>query len=63
MFQYVELALVAQSDTHPTCDQKVVGSIYAGSGNILSWRLIMKCFLQSFSLFADSRSAVVSFWQ
>ena len=30
-------------------------------GNILSWRLIMKYFLRSFSP-ADSRRAVVSFW-
>ena len=32
-------------------------------GNILSWRLIMKYFLRSFSPFADSRRAVVSFWR
>ena len=32
-------------------DQEVAGSILAGSGNILSWRLIMKYFLRSFSPF------------
>ena len=34
-------ASVAQSDVHPTGDQEVVISIPAGSGNIISWRLIM----------------------
>ena len=38
---------------HPTGDQERVGSIPAGSGNILSWRLIMKYFLQSFFLFKN----------
>ena len=82
-------ASVAQSYTHPTCDQiagsiparsgnillwrfswmrrltgdqEVAGSTPAEVGNILSWRLIMKYFLRSFSP-ADSRRAVVSFWQ
>ena len=32
---------MAQSDARPTGDQEVAGSIPAGSGNILSWRLIM----------------------
>ena len=35
----------------PTGDQEVVGSTLAEVGNILSWRLIMKYFLQSFSPF------------
>ena len=35
----------------PTEDQEVAGSIPAEVGNILSWRLIMKYFLQSFSPF------------
>ena len=35
---------MAQSDARPTGDQKVAGSIPTGSGNILSWRLIMKYF-------------------
>ena len=35
----------------PTGDQEVAGSIPAGSDNILSWRLIMKYFLRSFSPF------------
>ena len=38
-------ASVAQSDTRPTCDQ------FAGSGNIILWRLNMKYFLRSFSSF------------
>ena len=44
-------ASVAQSDTCPTGDQKVLGLIPTGSGNILSWRLIMIYFLWSFSPF------------
>ena len=35
----------------PTGDQEVTGSTPADVGNILSWRLIMKYFLQSFSPF------------
>ena len=35
----------------PTGDQEVAGSIPAEVGNILSWRLIMKYFLRSFSPF------------
>ena len=34
----------------PTGDQEVAGSTPAEVGNILSWRLIMKYFLRSFSL-------------
>ena len=34
-----------------TGDQEVAGSTPAEVGNILSWRLIMKYFLQSFSPF------------
>ena len=37
--------------SHPTGDQDVAGSTPAEVGNILSWRLIMKYFLQSFSPF------------
>ena len=35
----------------PTGDQEVAGSTPADVGNILSWRLIMKYFLRSFSPF------------
>ena len=35
----------------PTGDQEVASSTPAEVGNILSWRLIMKCFLRSFSPF------------
>ena len=35
----------------PTGDQEVAGSNPAEVGNILSWRLIMKYFLRSFSPF------------
>ena len=35
----------------PTGDQEVMGSTPAEVGNILSWRLIMKYFLRSFSPF------------
>ena len=44
-------ASVAQLDARPTGDQEVAGSIPAEVGNILSWRLIMKYFLRSFSPF------------
>ena len=37
--------------TCPTGDQKIAGSAPAEVGNILSWRLIMKYFLLSFSPF------------
>ena len=36
---------------HPTGDQEVAGSTPAEVGNILSWRLIVKYFLRSFSPF------------
>ena len=42
---------VAQSDVCLTGNQEVTGSVPARSGNILSWRLIMKYFLWSFSPF------------
>ena len=42
---------MAQLVARPTGDLEVAGSIPAGSGNILSWRLIMKYFHRSFSLF------------
>ena len=44
-------ASVAQLDMRPTGDQEVAGSTPAKVGNILSWRLIMKYFLRSFSPF------------
>ena len=56
-------ALVALSDAHPTDDQEVAGLIPAGSSDILSWRLIMKYFLQHSPPSAGSRTASVSFWQ
>ena len=46
-----EPASVAQLDACPTGDQEVAGSTPAEVGNILSWRLIMKYFLRSFSPF------------
>ena len=44
-------ASVAQLDARPTGDQEVAGLTPAEVGNILSWRLIMKYFLRSFSPF------------
>ena len=41
---------MSQPATHLTGDQEVAGSIPTECGNVLSWRLIMKCFLRSFSL-------------
>ena len=55
-------ASMVQSDARPTGDQDVVCSIPAGSGNILSWRLITKYFLRSFTP-ADSGRVIVSFWR
>ena len=45
-------ASVAQLDARPTGDQVVAGSTPAEVSNILSWRLIMKYFLRSFSPFS-----------
>ena len=45
------LASVAQLDARPTGDQEVAGLTPAEVGNILSWRLIMKYLLRSFSPF------------
>ena len=42
-------ASVVKLDARPTGDQEVAGSTPAEVGNILSWRLIMKYFLRSFS--------------
>ena len=44
-------ASVAQLDTRSTGDQEVAGSTPTEVGNILSWRLIIKYFLRSFSPF------------
>ena len=37
---------MAQLDARPTGDQEIVGSTPTEVGNIFSWRLIMKYFLQ-----------------
>ena len=47
---YVWTASVAWM-RRPTGDQEVAGSTPAEVGNILSWKLIMKYFLRSFSPF------------
>ena len=60
--QKCKTALVAHSDARSTGDQGVAGSIPAGTGNILSRRLIMEYFLPSFAPSADSKRAVISFW-
>ena len=44
-------ASVAKLDVRPAGDQEIVGSTPTEVGNILSWRLIMKYFLRSFSPF------------
>ena len=54
---------MAQLDARPTSDQGVAGSISAGSGNILSWRLIMNIFNCHSVPSADSRRAFFSFWR
>ena len=43
--------MVAELDARLTGDQEVMGSTPAEVGNILSWRLIIKYFLRSFSPF------------
>ena len=48
--QNSQTSVVAQPDGHPTSDQGAPGLIPVESGNIISCRLIMKYFLQSFSL-------------
>ena len=42
---------MAQLDARQTGDQEVAGSTPAKVGNILSWRLVLKYFLRSFSPF------------
>ena len=54
----ISYAGLGGSDAHPTGDQEVAGSIPAGSGSILLWRLIGHSVLS-----ADRRRTVVSFWQ
>ena len=44
-------ASVAQLNARVTVDQELVGSTPAKVGNIISWRLMMKYFLWSFSPF------------
>ena len=46
-----ESASEAQLDARPTRDQEVAGLTPSEVGHILSWRLIMKYFLLSFSPF------------
>ena len=53
--------LVAHSDVHPTGGQEVTGLISVLSGNILSWRLIMKYFLWSFSPFCQFKKGSCQF--
>ena len=48
---YYGIALMPQLDVRLTGDQEVMCLVRAGSGNILSWRLIMKYFLLSVSPF------------
>ena len=54
-FEWVPITYVSEvflmSMRRPTGDQEVAGSTPAEVGNILSWRLIMKYFLRSFSPF------------
>ena len=53
---------VAQSNARPTGDHEVAGSIPAAwSVNILSWRLIKKYFLRSFSPFRGFRKGSCQF--
>ena len=56
-------ASVAQLDACPTGDQEIAGLNLAESATFFRGDFIMKYFLRSFSLSADSRKAVVSFRQ
>ena len=54
---------MAQSNASPTDNQEVVGTTPAGSGKILSWRLIMKNNFYGHSHpSADSRRIVHKYW-
>ena len=62
MFKDISLNLPACGSVGcPSGDQKVAGSILSGSGNILSWRLIMIFFFVHSFPSADSRKAIVNF--
>ena len=52
---------MAQLDVYQTCDQEVTVSIPSGSGNILSWRVIMKYFLCHSLPFPDSKKSSCPF--
>ena len=56
-------ASVAQLADRPTGDQLVAGSSPAGSAIFFSGDLIMKYFLQSYSLFRWFKKGSFSFWQ
>ena len=50
MYRHTQISTIFYM-RRPTADQEVAGSTPAEVGNILSWRLIMKYFLRSFSPF------------
>ena len=56
-------ASVAQLDARPTNDQEVASLTPTGSATFFHGDLIMKYFLCHSLPSADSRRAVVSFWQ
>ena len=58
----LKFASLGGSDAHPTGDQ-VTGSTPAEVGNILLWRFDHEIFYGHSLPSADSRRAVVSFWQ
>ena len=57
----VEPLSVGQSDARTTGDQEVACVVPSGSGNILSWRLIMKYFYGHSLPYADLRRSVGGF--
>ena len=63
--QLPALVTVAQLDVCPTGDQEVAGLTHAGTATFFRGDLIMKYFLQSFSLFPRFKKGChnVSFWQ
>ena len=52
---------MAQSNARLTGDQEVAGSIHTGPGNILSWKVIMKYFLRTFSPFRWFKKGIFQF--
>ena len=64
--QFIKIVLgpvpVARSDVHVTGIQEIAGSIF-WSGNILSWRLVIKSFLWPFSPYSLFKYGSYHYWR